>query len=104
MPTRLRHAINERVDGIAWCAYGGGSAYSHGLLWNNWKDLPADPMWPDSERFEGHMFEPALEEPVEARYVRLRISSAPMTGITEIQAPDTIKYEPFDLRVALPNE
>jgi len=154
------------TDGVAWCAYGGGAAYSYGLLWGSpkdvtvtvdlekpeklggfrihvhgypcfdamkgempekievltsvdgkefanrgffdlklrWKDLPADFMWPDSEQFEGHMFDLALPAQVEARYVRFAISSTRMTGITEVQALDSIKRVPFDLRVALPKD
>jgi hypothetical protein len=72
-----------------------------------WKDLPADFMWPDSEEFQGHMYDLVLPAPVEARYVRLKIARIPtgrILGITEIQALDSIKREPFDLRVALPDE
>ena len=161
-----KNGSRKLTDGIAWCAYGGGAAYSHGLLWNGpkdvtitvdlekpeklggfrvhvhgypypdamrggmpdkievltsvddkayasrgffnlkmrWKDLPADFMWPDSEQLQGHMFDLVLPARVEARYVRFKVASTRMVGITEVQALDAIKREPFDLRIALPNE
>jgi hypothetical protein len=154
------------TDGIAWCAYGGGAAYSYGITWDKpkgetitvdlggshnvgafkihlhgypwfdalrgemkdtvelltsadnktfasggffnlklrWKDLPANFMWPDSERIEGHSFELILPKPVEARYVQYKITSGRLVGVTEVQALDTIKREPFDLRIALPDQ
>jgi hypothetical protein len=157
---------HKLTDGIAWCAYGGGAAYMHGLYWERpkdlaitidlekpekvgafrahvhgypwfdamkgemperievltsldgkeftsrgtfnlklrWKDLSADFMWPDSERFEGHMFDLILPEQVDARYVRFQVASTRGAGITELQALDFIRKEPFDLRIALPKD
>ena len=42
--------------------------------------------------------------PVEARYVEFKVSTPRATAITEVQALDCIKYEPFDLRIALPEK
>ena len=158
---------HKLTDGIAWCAYGGGAAYSHGLYWKknlkdllitvdlekpeqcgafrihvhgwpwydairgempeqievltsadnqtfasqgffnlklHWKDLPVNFMWPDSEQLQGHMFDLILPKPVEARCVQFKVNSPRATAITEVQALDWIKYEPFDLRIALPND
>ena len=68
-----------------------------------WKDLPANYMWTDEETFCGHNFELILPKPVEARYVRYRLSPARNCEVTEVQVLDFIKYEPFDLKIALPD-
>jgi hypothetical protein len=70
----------------------------------HWKDLPANYMWPDSEQLHGCMFDLRLPQPVEARYVQFKINSPSSVAVTEVQALDKITYEPFDLRIALPNE
>ena len=69
-----------------------------------WKDLPANFMWPDWERIEGHLFDLTLPKPVDARYVQFKLNSQRSLGITEVQAYDQLKYEPFDLRLALPDD
>jgi hypothetical protein len=69
-----------------------------------WKDLPVNFMWPDSEQFQGHMFDLILPSPVEARYVQFKVNSPRATAITEVQALDFIAYRPFDLRLALPDD
>jgi hypothetical protein len=72
-----------------------------------WKDVPVNFMWPDSEQFQGHMFDLILPKPapgVEARYVQFKVDSPRSVGITEVQALDWIKYEPFDLKIALPGD
>ena len=69
-----------------------------------WKDLPVNYMWPDSEQVPGYMFDLRMPQSIEARYVQFKINSPRSVGVTEVQALDSIKYEPFDLRVALPNE
>jgi hypothetical protein len=157
---------HKLTDGIAYCAYGGGVAYSYGGYWDHpsdllitvdlekaqkigafrthvhgypwfdamkgefpdkievltsvdnkeftsqgffnfklrWKDLPVNFMWPDSEEFQGHMFDLILQKPIEARYLQFKVNSTRSIGITEIQALDWVKHEPFDLRIALPDE
>ena len=42
-------------------------------------------------------------KPVEARYVRFAITPARFLSVSEVQVLDTIKYEPFDLKLALPD-
>jgi hypothetical protein len=69
-----------------------------------WKDLPVNYMWPDSEQVPGYMFDLLLPSPVETRYVQFKINSPKSVAVTEVQALDWIKHEPFDLRIALPNE
>ena len=69
-----------------------------------WKDIPANHAFNDDEKFCGHNFEMIPEKPVEARYVRFAIT--PKRGavtVSEVQVLDFIRYEPFDLRIALPD-
>ena len=84
-----------------------GEAYtSHGPvdLSLRWKDLPANQMWPDDEQFTAPVFELIPPEPVRARYVRFQLTSKRFMMTSEVQVLDFIKYEPFDLRIALPGE
>ena len=37
-----------------------------------------------------------------ARHVRFRLTPARMVVVTEVQVLDSVRYEPFDLRLALP--
>lgn len=70
------------------------------------KDVAWNYMLPDIERLQGYNFELILPKPVEACYVKYKVT--PSAGhnmvITEVQALDFIKYEPFDMRLALPDE
>ena len=68
-----------------------------------WKDLPANFMWYDDETFTGHDFELVLPQPVEARYVRFAVTPARFLSISEVQVLDFVRYEPFDLKIALPD-
>jgi hypothetical protein len=69
-----------------------------------WKNIPANHMWTDEETFTAHNHELILPKPVEARYVQFKVKCARFTSISQVQALDFIKYEPFDLKIALPNE
>jgi hypothetical protein len=68
------------------------------------KDVPINHMLPDDETGQGWNFEHLLDRPVQARYVRFKLHPRRIVGVTEVQALDFIKYEPFDLRIALPDE
>ena len=51
-----------------------------------------------------HLFELIPAEPVEARYVRFKITPARTLTVSEVEVLDFIRYKPFDLRIALPDE
>jgi len=68
------------------------------------KDLPVNWMAPDDESFGAYSFYLIPPAPVTARYVRYRVNSPGFFCCTELFALDSIKYEPFDLRIALPDE
>ena len=67
------------------------------------KDLPVNFMAPDNEALTGYNYEPILDKPVQARYVKFCLKPARFVCITEVQALDFIKYEPFDLKLAMPD-
>ena len=79
---------------------------SHGLFNLNlrWKDLPANYIWPDEEVIAAHNFELISPEPVQARYVRYKITPERALTVSEVEVLDSIAYQPFDLRIALPDD
>ena len=68
-----------------------------------WKDLPVNHAWPDEEAIRGHNYMLTPAKPVAARYVRMALTPARFLSVSEIQVLDTVKYEPFDLKLALPD-
>ncbi len=69
-----------------------------------WKDLPANHFWPDEEVIAGHNFELIPPKPVEARYVKFKVTPERALTVSEVEVLDFIRYQPFDLRIALPDE
>ena len=68
------------------------------------KDIPINHLLPDDETAQGFTFTKLLPTAVQARYVRFKVTPKRILGISEVQALDFVKYEPFDLRIALPDE
>jgi len=68
-----------------------------------WKDIPANHVWPDEESLRGPNYLLIPAKPVEARYVRFDMTPARFLSASEVQVLDFVKYEPFDLRLALPD-
>jgi len=68
-----------------------------------WKDIPVNEMWPDEETLcaPNYLLVPA--KPAEARYVRFVIKPERYFSVSEVQVLDAATYQPFDLKVALPN-
>jgi hypothetical protein len=77
---------------------------SHGFFNFNlrWKDLPVNHFWPDEEVIAAHNFELIPKAPVDARYVRFKLQPERSITVSEVEVLDSIKYEPFNLRIALP--
>ncbi|MCL2639408.1 MAG: discoidin domain-containing protein [Phycisphaerales bacterium] len=67
-----------------------------------WKDIPVNYMWTDEETFNAHNFFFAPKAPVEARYVKYKITSPRMIDVTEVQVLESFEMKPFDLKIALP--
>jgi len=68
------------------------------------KDIPINHMMPDDETATGFTYELIPKEPVQARFVRFRIVPQRTMTVSEVQVLDSIRYEPFDLRITLPDE
>jgi hypothetical protein len=68
------------------------------------KDLPVNWMAPDDESFGAYSFFLIPPAPVSTRWVRYRVTSPGFFCPTELFALDGLRYEPFDLRIALPDE
>ena len=69
-----------------------------------WVDVPINHMVPDDEHLQGCTFRLIPEKPVKARYVRFNVKPKRNIDITELEVLDSIKFEPFDMRIALPDE
>jgi len=99
----LAGEIEDRVEVLT--SLDGESYTSQGYLHTDmrWKDLPVNHMWPDEERITGATFRLTPDDPVEARWVQYRVTSKRFFCCTELEVLDSIRYEPFDLRIALPD-
>jgi len=69
-----------------------------------WKDIPLNHMMPDDETATGYVFALVPPKPIRARYVRFRILAKRTVAVSEIQVLEGIRYDPFDLRIALPDD
>ncbi|MBA2481319.1 MAG: hypothetical protein H0V44_11715 [Planctomycetes bacterium] len=69
-----------------------------------WKDLPVNHMWTDEETMCGFTARLIPPKPVSAHFVRFRTETKRFLCVTEIEVLDAIGFEPFDLRVALPDK
>ena len=103
LPDALRGQIKDKVEVLT--SADGQEFASQGFINFNlrWKDLPANFMWPDEETLQSPNIEMILPKPVEARYVKFKITPARILCISELQVLDSITYEPFDLKIALPD-
>jgi len=69
-----------------------------------YKDVPINHMLPDNETARGWNYTLIPQKPVKARYVRYKVTPKRSMMVSEVQALDFIKYKPFDMRIALPDE
>jgi hypothetical protein len=98
----LKGQVKDRVE--VTVSQDGKTYESAGFLKTDlrWKDLPVNHMWPDDEAITGHTFRLVNARPVTARYVQYKVHSPRFFCATEVEVLDAISYEPFDLRIALP--
>jgi hypothetical protein len=68
------------------------------------RDIPVNFMLPDDESLTGATFRCLPPAPMEARYVQFKVRNRRVLDVTEIEVLDAIQFEPFDLRIALPDE
>jgi hypothetical protein len=100
----LKGEVKDRVEVLT--SLDDESYATHGFFALNlrWKDIPANHMMPDDETATGPTFDLVPPQPVQARYVRFRITPARSLIVSEVQVLDSVRSEPFDLRIALPDE
>jgi hypothetical protein len=100
----MKGEVKDRVEVLV--SLDGEKYESAGFLdtdWR-WKDLPVNHMWPDEETIQGATFRLVPPAPVNARYVRYKIDSQRIIAVTELEVLERLTLEPFDLRLALPDE
>ena len=61
-------------------------------------------MWPDDETLTSAVFRFMPEQPITARFVKYQVHNKRIFACAGLEVLDSIKYEPFDLRIALPDE
>lgn len=100
----LRGEVKDRIE--VFTSTDGRTYRSHGEFNTDVRrtDVPINHLLPDDETAGGWNFEHLLPQPVRARYVKFKITPKRVLGVTEVQALDSVKYEPFDVRIALPDE
>jgi hypothetical protein len=100
----LRGEVKDQVEVLT--SLDGQEYTSRGFLHTNlrWKELPVNLMWPDEETLTGATCRFIPEQPVTARYVQYKVTSERFFCCTELEVLEAIRFEPFDLRIALPDE
>jgi hypothetical protein len=100
----LKGEVQDKVEVLV--SKDGSQYASAGFLKMNyrWKELPVNHLWPDHECIQGDTFRLVPEKPAEARFVQYKVTSSRFFDCTEVEVLDSIKFEPFDLRIALPDE
>ena len=96
--------VRDRVEVLT--SANGKDYASQGFLKTDlrWADLPANFVWPDDETMTSATFRLIPEHSVTARYVKYHITNQRIFDCAAIEVLDSIKLEPFDLRIALPDE
>ena len=100
----LRGEVQDEVE--VSTSLDGQTYDNHGTfdlnLWR--KNIAINHFMPDDEAARAWNYEMILERPVAARYVKYKVKPRRAVCVTEVQALKFIKYEPFDIRVALPDD
>ncbi len=100
----LRGEVQDEVEVLT--SLDGQTYRSHGTfdlnLWR--KDIPINHFITDEETARAWNYERIPEAPVSARYVRYKVTPRRALCISEVQALKSIRYEPFDIRIALPDD
>lgn len=68
------------------------------------KDIPINFILPDDETLTGATFRLFPDKPVTTRYVQYKVTNKRYFDCTELEVLDSIKFEPYDLHTALPDE
>ncbi len=68
------------------------------------KDIPFNFLLPDNEELKGFTARLIPDKPIETRFVQFKINNKRFLAVTEIEVLNSIKFAPYDLQIALPNE
>jgi len=68
------------------------------------REIPVNFMLPDDESLTGATFRCIPSAPLDARFVQFKVRNARVLDVTELEVLDAIGFEPFDLRIGLPDE
>ena len=100
----LKGEVKDKVEVLT--SRDGRDYASHGFFdfRLRWTDIPVNHLMPDDETAKGYMFALRPPKPVQARFVRFRITPQRILTVSEVQVLDFIRNEPFDLRLTLPDE
>jgi len=100
----MKGEVRDKVEVLV--SEDGKTYTSAGFLYTDWrwKDLPANHIWPDEETITGATFRLVPPKPVTTRFVQYKVSSPRFFCCTELEVLDALKLDPFDLRIALPDE
>jgi hypothetical protein len=100
----LKGQVKDKVE--VFISEDGTNYRTVGLLQTDLRrrDIPVNFMLPDDESLTGATFRCIPATPVDTRYVQYRISNTRVIDVTELEVLDAIALEPFDLRIALPDE
>jgi hypothetical protein len=100
----LKGEVTDRVEVLV--SDDGTNFRSVGMLQTDLRrrDIPVNFMLPDNETLTGATFRCIPPTPLATRYVRYKVSNTRVIDVTELEVLDAIRFEPCDLRIALPDE
>ena len=100
----LRGEVQDEIEVLT--SRDGSAFQSQGkMALNLWrKDIPVNHLLPDEETARSWNYVHRLAQPTEARWVRFKLLPKRAVAVTEVQAFKWVKEEPFDLRIALPDD
>ena len=100
----LKNQVKDKVEVLI--SQNGDDFVSQGFFKLNlhWKDIPVNHMMPDDETATGFTYVHIPDRPMKARYVRFKIAAMRTLTMSEVQVLDGIQYQPFPLRITLPDD
>jgi hypothetical protein len=99
----LKGEVKDRIEVLT--SLDGKTYTSHGFLNTDLhrKDIPVNHLLPDDETLTATTFRIMPDRPVTAHYVQYKVTSSRFFDCTELEVLDSIRYESFCLRIALPD-
>ena len=100
----LRGEVKDTIE--VFTSTDGNNYVSRGFLQTalRRKDIPINFLLPDNEELKGFTARLIPAQPISARFVQFKINNKRFLAVTEVEVLDALKFEPYDLRIALPDE